>query len=322
MDVRVRRIHPDKRSKISSFDEFLRYRKESEGSFWIDVTAPSSAELMELLSPLEFHPLILERCGDAAASSGVLHVGNCVLVQCALQTKWDDPERRLISIVCLPSSIITVHAQRLSPLETLPADLPALLGHHRLSTSAILYVMLDRVIDGSVELGLEARRSVDELEAAMRDEVESGQVGGTILGRKRMATHLEITLEEQHRCLTALLSMETEAFSAEGVRHYFRDAISHLEHSLRYVQSIEARLAELHQQYLLVLQGRTNDRLKILTILSAVFMPLMLITSIYGMNFRDMPELDLPYGYPVTLIVMLGLVGGLLWFFYRRGWFD
>jgi magnesium transporter len=322
MDVRVCRIRPDKQSEISSFEEFLRHRKESEDSFWIDVTAPSSAELVELLSPLEFHPLILERCGDTAALSGVLHVGGCVLVQFALQMKWDDPERRLISIVCLPRSIVTVHAERLSALETLSGDLPALLGHHRLSTSAILYVMLDRVIDGSVEQGLEARRAVDELETAMRAEVESDEIGGTILELKRMAAHLEITLEEQHRCLTALLSMETEAFSAEGVRHYFRDAISHLEHSLRYVQSIEARLSELHQQYLLVLQGRTNDRLKILTILSAVFMPLSLIASIYGMNFRHMPEIDLPYGYPVTLVVMLGLAGGLLWFFYRRGWFD
>jgi len=322
MDVRVRRIHPDKRSEISSFEEFLRHRQESEDSFWIDITAPSSAELNELLSPLELHPLILERCVDAAASSGVLHVGNCVLVQLALQANWDDPERRLISIACLPRSILTVHAERLSPLETLPVDLPALLGHHRLSTSAILYVMLDRVIDESVELGLAARRAVDELETAMQAEIESEQIGRTILALKRLAAHLEITLEEQHRCLTALLSMETEAFSAEGIRHYFRDAISHLEHSLRYVQSIEARLAELHQQYQLVLQGRTNDRLKILTILSAVFMPLTLITGIYGMNFHDMPEIDLPYGYPVTLVVMLGLAGGLLWFFYRRGWFD
>jgi len=322
MDVRVRRVHPDKRSEISLFEEFLRHRQESEDAFWIDVAGPSSAELKQLLSPLELHPLILERCVDAAASSGVFHVGNCVLVQLALQANWEDPERQLISIVCLPRSIVTVHAEPLSSLETLPADFPALLGRHRLSTSAILYVMLDRMIDGSVELGLAARRAVDELEAAMQAEIESEQIGGTILALKRMAAHLEITLEEQHRCLSALLSMETEAFSAEGVRHYFRDAISHLEHSLRYVESIEARLAELHQQYLLVLQGRTNDRLKILTILSAVFMPLTLITGIYGMNFRHMPEIDLPYGYPVTLVVMLGLAGGLLWFFYRRGWFD
>jgi Mg2+ and Co2+ transporter CorA len=62
MDVRARRIHPDKRSEVSSFEEFLRHREESEGFFWIDVTAPPSAELTELLYPLACHPLILERC--------------------------------------------------------------------------------------------------------------------------------------------------------------------------------------------------------------------------------------------------------------------
>jgi magnesium transporter len=178
------------------------------------------------------------------------------------------------------------------------------------------------LIDGSVELGLEARRAVDKLESAMRAEAETEQVGSTILALKRRTAHLEITLEEQHRCLISLLSLETESFSINGLRHYFRDAISHVEHTLRYVEGIETRLSELHQQHLLVLQGRTSERLKVLTILSAVFMPLMLITSIYGMNFRNMPGLVSPYGYLFTLVVMLGLAGGLLWYFYSRDWFD
>lgn len=322
MNLRVRRILADKRSQTSSFEEFLRDRDESEEFFWIDVEAPSSAELIELLSPLELHPLVLERCVGSVDSSGVLHLGNCVLVQFALQMKWDDCARRPISIICLPKSIVTLHAECLPLLEKLPADLPALLGHHRLDTSSILYVTLDRVIDDSVELGLEARRAVDRLEGVMRGEAEADGVGGRILELKRMAAHLEITLEEQHRCLVALLPLETEAFSVEGLRHYFRDVISHVEHTLRYVERIETRLAELHQQHLLVLQGRTSERLKILTILSAVFMPLTLITSIYGMNFRNMPEIASPYGYPLTLAVMAVVAGGLLWFFYSRGWFD
>jgi Mg2+ and Co2+ transporter CorA len=130
--------------------------------------------------------------------------------------------------------LVTVHGGHHSALEALPGDISARLGHHRLGSSALLWVILEPMIDGSVELGIEARRAVDELEETMRAEVESDQIGATIM----------------------------------------------------------------------------------------VFTPLTLVTSIYGMNFRYMPELASPYGYPLTLVVMLALAGGLLWFFYSRGWFD
>ena len=62
--------------------------------------------------------------------------------------------------------------------------------------------------------------------------------------------------------------------------------------------------------------------MKILTVISAIFLPLSLIAGIYGMNFIDMPELKNPVAYPVTLLLMVGIAFGMLAFFYRRGWFK
>jgi len=70
-----------------------------------------------------------------------------------------------------------------------------------------------------------------------------------------------------------------------------------------------------------LLQDRTNSRLRLLTILSAIFMPLTLIAGIYGMNFKHMPELSWRYGYPAAVGAMLLLAVGLMLYFYRRGWF-
>lgn len=115
---------------------------------------------------------------------------------------------------------------------------------------------------------------------------------------------------------------ETDPLSIQGLREYFHDAVSHLEHSLRYVERMETRLSELHQHFLLILQNKTNDRLKIITILSAVFMPLTLVAGIYGMNFHYMPELKWHYSYPLVLLVMIALAAGLMAFFYHKGWFK
>ena len=320
--TRVWRIGEGERLARADLAEFHRAGRDPAACFWVDVVAPTEPALEAVLAPLQLHPLVLERCLDAMASSGVLLFDQHALVQVALQQTWEDLVRRLLSIVCLPGAIVTIHSEPIPILENVGEDLPVLLGRHRSDPPSLTYVILDHLVDASVEQTLQARRHVDELEETLSGDFDVDGVGEAILGTKRKAAHLEITLEEQHHCLTALVAVQSDAFRIEGLRHYLRDATSHVEHSLRFVEAIEARLAELHQQHLLLLQDRTNNRLKVLTILSAVFMPLTLIAGIYGMNFRYMPELAWPYGYPLVLAVMLALAVGLLGFLYRKGWFD
>ena len=111
-------------------------------------------------------------------------------------------------------------------------------------------------------------------------------------------------------------------FDIRDFREYFHESLAHLEYALRSVGRQEARLAELHQHYLLTLQDKTNKRIRLLTIISAIFMPLTLIAGIYGMNFQNIPELTWSYGYPVVIALMFALAAVLLWMFYRKGWFK
>jgi len=72
----------------------------------------------------------------------------------------------------------------------------------------------------------------------------------------------------------------------------------------------------------LSLKSSTNARLQVLTVISAIFMSLTLIASIYGMNFPNMPGLQTPHGYYILLGLMAVLSGGFERFFYKRGWFQ
>lgn len=65
---------------------------------------------------------------------------------------------------------------------------------------------------------------------------------------------------------------------------------------------------------------RTNDIIRILTVVSTIFIPLTFITGLYGMNFRYMPELQWRYGYPAVLTTMLVIAVGMLLYFRRKGW--
>ena len=322
MDTKTYLINQDKRLEPSSLDAVLHRQQERKLHYWIDVQNPDATGLAELLSPLEPHPLVMERCLDRTTYSGVSPYENIVLIQLPERTAWDDLGRSLLSILCLPRLIITLHTRIVPALKNLEGNFTAMIGHHDVSTSVILYLMLDHLTDEATAFALQARQAIDTLDNAINEGVETDQIGQRILTLKRIVAHSEITMEEQHHCLTALLSIETDPLSIQGLHEYFHDAVSHLEHSLRYVERMETRLSELHQHFLLILQNKTNDRLKMITILSAVFMPLTLVAGIYGMNFYYMPELKWHYSYPLVLLVMIALAAGLMAFFYHKGWFK
>jgi magnesium transporter len=72
--------------------------------------------------------------------------------------------------------------------------------------------------------------------------------------------------------------------------------------------------------YLSSVSNRMNEVMKVLTIIATIFIPLTLITGIYGMNFRYMPELNSPWGYPLVYVVMLAVTGIMLMYFRRKKW--
>jgi magnesium transporter len=63
-----------------------------------------------------------------------------------------------------------------------------------------------------------------------------------------------------------------------------------------------------------------NEVMKVLTIIATIFIPLSFIAGVYGMNFKIMPELEMPWGYPAALLLMAAVGGGLLLYFRRRRW--
>lgn len=290
-------------------------------TFWIDVQDPESAGLSELLAPLALHPLILESCLDSTPRSRVAAHQKAMLIDLPTLRTWDDQAPSALSIVVLHGGVVTARHGELAAVTALAADLSEAMHVHDPSSSAIVYHVLDRLIDQNLGFALQARRAVGRLEAAL--DAESGsEILGDILTLKQALAQLGSIMEDQLSSCSAVSTLEAETFSTEGLREYFHDVMSHLEHALRSVERQEERTIALHQHYILRLQERANSRLRLLTILSAVFMPALLIAGIYGMNFRHMPELSWRYSYPLALGAMALLAMAALWFLYRKGWFK
>ena len=106
------------------------------------------------------------------------------------------------------------------------------------------------------------------------------------------------------------------------MRDDYRGRVTAIQNYQRGMLRLEGLLDNLHRHYQLTLQEITNNRLRLLTLLSAVFLPLTFIAGIYGMNFQYMPELDERYAYFLVLGFMLVIGAGILGFFYLKGWFK
>jgi magnesium transporter len=106
----------------------------------------------------------------------------------------------------------------------------------------------------------------------------------------------------------------------EATAPFFADVHDHAVQVLESVDSFRDLASGLTDLHLALAGQRTNDVMKVLTVIATVFMPLGFLAGLYGMNFENMPELKWPWGYPALLGVMVALAATMFWTFRRRGW--
>jgi magnesium transporter len=119
--------------------------------------------------------------------------------------------------------------------------------------------------------------------------------------------------------LSLLLHMETGLLNEE-TRPFFKDVRDGVIQTAETVEIYRELLAGAMEINLSAVSNRMNSVMKVLTIISTIFIPLTFIVGVYGMNFRFMPELDMPYAYPATWGIMIAIVIGMLLVFRRRRW--
>lgn len=116
------------------------------------------------------------------------------------------------------------------------------------------------------------------------------------------------------------LSRSDGRFLQESTKIFFRDVYDHLVQIVDTIESLREMVSSMLEIYLSSVSYRLNAVMKVLTIITTIFMPLSFIASIYGMNFEHMPELKSSWGYPAVLGLM-GLTGtAMLLFFKRKNW--
>jgi magnesium transporter len=106
----------------------------------------------------------------------------------------------------------------------------------------------------------------------------------------------------------------------DGTVPFLRDLHDHAVQVVDVVEAFRDALSGLQDLYLSSLSNRMNEVMKVLTIVATIFVPLTFVAGIYGMNFEFIPELGWKWGYLAFWVVVVGLAGGMLGFFRKKGW--
>ena len=292
-------------------------------NIWIDITAGSPKDAVNILKKLfNCPPFILEHITQKLHRPRISnyepfhHIAFSAL-QSAPTSK---ATTEILHIVFTDHLLLTYHSNTIPAIDSLKSRLQQVGGATLLGDSIgfFLYNLLDEIIDAKLVHLDSFQDDIDKIENAALQK-PSYKLNEVLLDKRRgMQTERRLATAERD-VLNHLLRAEF-ALAGRELDRYFLDLYDHISRIVDVVDTRREQLTDIAQLLMAVTAQRTNDIMKVLTIVSTIFMPLTLVVGIYGMNFVHMPELHWRLGYPLVLMAMLAMTVGMLAYFRKRGW--
>lgn len=188
----------------------------------------------------------------------------------------------------------------------------------RLGSDYLAYALMDLAVDSyySVLDALEAR--IEDLEEDLIDKVRSEQLH-VLYSLKTEIVHMRKSIWPLREVCSSLLRGDSELISEDAIP-FLRDLYDHTVQVIEGCDSLRENITSLIELHMSIVSNRMNEVMKVLTIIATIFIPLTFLAGIYGMNFKYMPELDLPWAYPLLLIIMALVVVLMFVYFRRKKW--
>jgi len=287
---------------------------------WIDVEDYTTDDLAEWLRSLGINAESIRACSEMTGRTRVQVSKDDVFFEFSALASPTIVERVPLAFLCRPGMCITLH---LMPVEGLHENVD-----HLMRNSTAPGVTVSSVV-ATVLAGLSTRTldAFDDLSGRVlavqeRMDRDPDRVEVEDIQRQSGAIRtLEGIVGEHVVVFDRLRVLETPTLDLADLAE-FRMALADARYLDRAIDRLEKHVSELRVRFTANQQDRTNHRLAVLTVLSAIFLPLTLMAGIWGMNFEFMPELGYRYAYPIALGAMVVISIGAIVYFYSRGWFD
>ena len=305
---------------LSAMDDFG--EAPAGGVLWIDVQGLGDSELIRRLGQaFGLHPLTEEdvlHCPQRPKFESYPTYDVLLTRQMSLRDGRAVVSEQL-SILVGDRWVLTLQEQPGDVLAPVRARIRTAGSRIRGAGAAFLaYAILDAIVDGWFIVLESATDQLEGLERALLTQPRPPELA-EISALKSRLTDLRRVVWAQRDAAVRLLR-EGSARFGDGLAPFLRDVVDHCVQCSEAVSVARDDAAELTGLHLSLTNTRLSEKMSVLTVVAAVFIPLSFLAGLYGMNFDHMPELKWRAGYPVLLTVMAGIATGALTWFRRRGW--
>lgn len=188
----------------------------------------------------------------------------------------------------------------------------------KMGADYLAYSLLDATVDHYFTVLEAVGEEIGQLEEHLLKH-PTPKTSAAIHRLKREMIFLRKAIWPLREVVGGLIRSESKLVKAT-TRTYLRDVYDHIVQLIDTVESFRDLLSGMLDVYLSAMSNRLNEVIKVLTIITTIFIPLSFVAGIYGMNFRFMPELEQPWGYPAVLAVMAAIGLGMGIFFRQKKW--
>src|SRR5215216_4020328 len=307
-------------SKVDNPAEISDACADSPNIVWVDVADPTSEDFERLAEEFGFHPLSIEDCRNEHQRPKVEEYQGyyfIVLYEAEL-VLGKHLELRELNIFLGKNYLVTVHSQPIRAIEAAERLWREWTDLAERGTGLLAYLIIDAIVDNYMSLLDTMSDRMDDLEDSIFVEFQPAALE-EIFRIKKDLLFMRRSVTPLRDVFNTLLRREQPIFSRETLV-YFQDVFDHLIRVADTIDTLRDMLGATMDAFLSVSGNRMNVVMKRLTSISTILMSVTLVSSIYGMNFKYMPELEARFGYVGALCSMVAGGVAIYWYFRRIKW--
>jgi magnesium transporter len=290
---------------------------------WVDMESPTEADERVLLDIFNFHPLTVEDCRENRHYPKIEEFpGYLYFIVHGVRADTSPDHFNTIELDGFlgRNYVITYHHEMFRSINNVKQLIHTSPVACRKGPPFLLYQILDQIVDYYSPVLDDFDERIDKLE----DDIftlksPNNEILVEVMDLKRGVLRLRRISSKQ---MEILYRMSRGEFSLidQQMLPFYRDIYDHLVRVTDLAESYRDLISGALEAYLSVVSNRLNEIMKVLTIFSAIMLPLTFIAGVYGMNFEHMPELATRYGYFIVWGIMIVVALGMLGLFWRAGW--
>lgn len=304
--------------------EEIFYLKEEQAISWINIDGLVRKQVNDICNHFHVHQLTIDdilSVGQRAKMDDLDEMIYCLLPMMYFNEECDTVESEQVSLL-LTKNVVISFQEDMKRDAFNPVREKLRMDNSRLRTSgvdALFNALLDAIVDQYFIVIEKIGLRIEDLEEFII-RVPDNRTLVRINHFRRETSYLRRAINPVKELIYGIVRFETPLIQKK-TKSYFKDIYDHIIQANETADNYRDLIMNLQDLYVNQVSLKMNEIMKVLAVVTALFVPLTLIAGIYGMNFENMPELHTRYGYFITLGIMFIIFVGMLYFFKKRKWF-